>query len=146
MEGIIKEKISADHLMYVSLKYTKTCDIIVNLLIRWRVMIDVSIEKMLKHAKKRKLISAIPDAPRQKIDKIKELFRKNEDVLKVIEAYEMFREIENLEKQRENEFRKNVTLKVAYKGKIIEVNIDKLKEYSEILERFIKEVKHFLSK
>jgi len=109
-------------------------------------MIDVSIEKMLKHAKKRKLISAIPDAPRQKIDKIKELFRKNEDVLKVIEAYEMFREIENLEKQRENEFRKNVTLKVAYKGKIIEVNIDKLKEYSEILERFIKEVKHFLSK
>jgi len=145
METIIKEKISADHLLYVSLKYTKTCDIIVNLLIRWGIMIDTSIDRILKHAKKKKLVSAIPIAPKQKIDKIKELFRKNEDILKAIEIYELFREIENLEKFRENEFRKNVTLRVMYRGKFIEINIDKLKEYSEILERFIKEVKHFLS-
>jgi len=30
MEDIIQEKISADHLLYVSLKYTKTCDVIIN--------------------------------------------------------------------------------------------------------------------
>ena len=43
MEEIIQEKISADHLLYVSLKYTKTCDVIINLLLRWRKMIDTSI-------------------------------------------------------------------------------------------------------
>ena len=146
MESIIKEKISADHLLYVSLKYTKTCDIIVNLLIRWRIMIDTSIDRILKHAKKKKMISAIPIAPKQKIDKMRELFKKNDAILRSIDIYEMFREIENIEKIRENEFRKNVTLRVLFRGGYIDINIDKLKEYSEILERFIKEVKHFLSK
>jgi len=146
MESIIKEKISADHLLYVSLKYTKTCDIIVNLLIRWRIMIDTSIDRILKHAKKKKMISSIPIAPKQKIDKMRELFKKNEVILRSIDIYELFREIENIEKIRENEFRKNVTLKVLFRSGYIDINIDTLKEYSEILERFIKEVKHFLSK
>ena len=44
MEKIIKEKISADHLLYVSLKYTKTCDVIINLLLRWKIMIDIGID------------------------------------------------------------------------------------------------------
>ncbi|KKL97302.1 hypothetical protein LCGC14_1835810, partial [marine sediment metagenome] len=58
MEDIIKEKISADHLLYVSLKYTKTCDVIINLIIRWRTMIDRVIDEILKHAKKKKKISS----------------------------------------------------------------------------------------
>ena len=109
-------------------------------------MIDVSIDRILKHAKKKKMISAIPIAPKQKIDKMRELFKKNDAILRSIDIYEMFREIENIEKIRENEFRKNVTLKVLFRSGYIDINIDTLKEYSEILERFIKEVKHFLSK
>ena len=50
MEEIIQEKISADHLLYVSLKYTKTCDVIMNLIVRWRRMIEVSIEEILTDA------------------------------------------------------------------------------------------------
>ena len=40
LEKIIKEKISADHLLYVSMKYTKTCDVMINLLKRWKIMMD----------------------------------------------------------------------------------------------------------
>ena len=54
MEDIIQEKISADHLLYVSLKYTKTCDVMINLILRWRRMIETSIEAILKHSKKKK--------------------------------------------------------------------------------------------
>ena len=57
MEEIIQEKISADHLLYVSLKYTKTCDVIINLLLRWKKMIETSIDEILKRAKKKKKIS-----------------------------------------------------------------------------------------
>ena len=60
MEEIIQEKISADHLLYVSLKYTKTCDVILNLILRWRKMIETAIDELLKHAKKKKKISSIP--------------------------------------------------------------------------------------
>ena len=71
LEEIIKEKISADHLLYVSLKYTKTCDVILNLIYRWRIMIERSIDAMLKHAKKKKLIKSFPDNPIGKIEIMK---------------------------------------------------------------------------
>ena len=49
---IMKEKISADHLLYVSLKYTKTCDVILNLISRWQSMIEISFDALLEKAVK----------------------------------------------------------------------------------------------
>jgi len=144
MEEIIQEKISADHLLYVSLKYTKTCDVIMNLILRWRKMIETSMEKILEHAKKRKKISSIPTNPIGQIAEIKKLFKKDEEFLEVIELYEMFRKIRELRTERIGEFRKNVNLKIYYQGKEIDVNLEKLKEYAEMLEKFISKVKQFL--
>lgn len=145
MEEIIQEKISADHLLYVSLKYTKTCDVIQNLILRWRKMIEISLEKSLKHAKKKKMISTVPTNPIGQLEKIKEIFKKDKNIQEVIEMYEMFRKVETLRKERIGEFRKNVTLKIFYQGQEINVNLDKLKEYAANLERFISTTKQFLS-
>jgi len=144
MEDIIQEKISADHLLYVSLKYTKTCDVIMNLILRWKRMIETSIEKMLEHAKKRKKISSVSSNPIGMIEQMKVLFKKDREVLQVIELYEMFRKIRELRTERIGEFRKNVTLKVFYQGQEIDINLEKLKEYAELLEKFISKVKQFL--
>jgi len=144
MEDIIQEKISADHLLYVSLKYTKTCDVIMNLILRWKRMIETSIEKILEHAKKKKKISSVSTNPIGMIEQIKILFKKDSEFLEVIDLYEMFRKIKELRTERIGEFRKNVTLKVFYQGKEIDVNLEKLKEYAELLEKFISKVKQFL--
>ena len=145
MEEIIQEKISADHLLYVSLKYTKTCDVIKNLILRWRKMIETSIEEILKSAKKKKKIPSISSNPLGKIEEVKEIFKKEKNFLEVIEMYEMFRKIEELRTERIGEFRKNVTLKVFYQGKEININLEKLKEYAEKLEKFISITKQFLT-
>jgi len=144
VEEIIQEKISADHLLYVSLKYTKTCDVMVNLILRWRKMIDTAIESLLRHAKKKKKISTIPTSPLGKIEAIRKLFKKDKEFQKVIDMYEMFRKIEELRKERIGEFRKNVTLRVFYRGKEINVNLEELKEYADRLENFINTTKKFL--
>ncbi len=144
MEEIIQEKISADHLLYVSLKYTKTCDVVLNLILRWRRMIETSINGILKHAKKKKKISSISSNPIGKIEEVKKLFKKDKDFLQVIELYEMFRKIEELKKERSGEFRKNVNLKIFYRGKEINVNLEQLKIYAEMLEKFISTTKQFL--
>jgi len=144
MEEIIQEKISADHLLYVSLKYTKTCDVIFNLILRWRRMIETSINQILKHAKKKKKISEVPSNPIGKITEVRRIFNKNKDFLKVIEMYEMFRKIEELRQERIGEFRKNVTLKLFYQGKEIAINLEELKIYAEKLEKFISITKQFL--
>ncbi|HEB46983.1 MAG TPA: hypothetical protein ENI22_00755 [Candidatus Pacearchaeota archaeon] len=144
MEEIIQEKISADHLLYVSLKYTKTCDVITNLILRWRKMIETSINELLKHAKKKKKISLIPTNPVGKIESAKVLFKKDKNFLEVLTMYEMFRKIEELRKERIGEFRKNVNLKVFYKGEEININLEKLKDYADKLEKFISTTKQFL--
>ncbi len=144
MEEIIQEKISADHLLYVSLKYTKTCDVIVNLILRWKKMVEITINEILKHAKKKKKISALPSNPKNQIETVRKLFKKDQNFIEVIDMYEMFRKIEELKKERIGEFRKNVTLKVFYKGEEVNVNLDQLKKYAEMLEKFISSVKQFL--
>ena len=141
MEKIIKEKISADHLLYVSLKYTKTCDVIINLLLRWKIMIEMAMDKLVEQAKKEKKWKPIPDAPRAKLIQLKKLYIEDPVVSETLKLYELFRDIEILEKVRENEFRKGVNLKVTYKGQIININLDTLKEYSNLLERFISSLK-----
>ncbi|MFH1327114.1 MAG: hypothetical protein ABIH59_03235 [archaeon] len=144
MEEIIQEKISADHLLYVSLKYTKTCDVIVNLLLRWKEMIDVTIDTLLKHAKKKKKISLIPSNPVGKIEAIKKLFKKDKNFLEVIEMYEMFKKVRELRKERIGEFRKNVTLRLFYRGEEVNINLEQLKIYADKVEKFISTTKQFL--
>ena len=144
MENIIQEKISADHLLYVSLKYTKTCDVIMNLMIRWKKMIETSIESTLLHAKKKKKIKQIPDNPISKIEEIKKVFKKDKNFLDILEFYEMLRKLEELRTERIGEFRKNVNLKIFYKGEEINMNLEELKIRADKLEKFISTVKQFL--
>ena len=144
MEEIIQEKISADHLLYVSLKYTKTCDVIMNLILRWKRMIETAIDRILEHAKKRKKIPSISTNPLGKIEQIRKLFKKDANFLEVIKLYEMFRKIRELRVERIGEFRKNVTLRVFYQGKEININLEQLKEYADMLEKFISSTKQFL--
>ncbi len=144
MEDIIQEKISADHLLYVSLKYTKTCDVIMNLLLRWRMMIETSNEALLRQAKKKKKISRIPETSVKKLDELKKIFKKDKDIMKTLNFYDMLRKIEQLKIERAGEFRKNVNLKIFYRGEEIDINLEKLKEYADNLEKFISKVKQFL--
>ena len=141
MEEIIQEKISADHLLYVSLKYTKTGDVIINLILRWKSLINRCFDALLNEAKKRKKIKVVPSIPKQRIETLKELFKSNADVIKVVELYEFFNKIQALEKNVEHEYRKHLTLNVFYNGQWVAIDMEKLKEYSALLENFISFVK-----
>ena len=141
---IMKEKTSADHLLYVSLKYTKTCDVILNLIERWRSMIELSFDALLSKALKEKKISALPTNPKQKVEMIRMTFKRDAVIQEIIPIYIFFRRIPELNKTRIGDFRKNVNLKIIEPGRETDINMDKLKEYAEILERFISQVKHLL--
>ena len=141
MDKIIQEKISADHLLYVSLKYTKTCDVILNLLLRWKIMIEMSMDILVERAKKQKKWKPIPDAPRAKLVQLKKIYESDPLIFETLKLYELFRDIEGLEKVREAEFRKGVNLRVTYRGEVININLDKLKEYAALLEKFISSIK-----
>ncbi len=139
IDSVIKEKISADHLLYVSLKYTKTCDVILNLLLRWKIMVDASLDILIQKAGKK--WKPVPDAPRAKLIQLQKIYAEESLVMETLQLYEFFRDIDGLDKSREGEFRKGVNLKVQYKGKQVNVNLEQLGLYSQILERFISYLK-----
>jgi hypothetical protein len=145
MEEIIQEKISADHLLYVSLKYTKTCDVIMNLLLRWRKMIDTCINQMLKKSKKEEKIEEVSENAIGRIKQIKELFSKDKEFIEVIDFFMMLRKLEDLKCERIGEFRKNVALKIQFRGQEINVNLEQLKVYAEMIEKFISTTKKYLT-
>ena len=104
-------------------------------------MIEMGMNRLVEKAKKQKKWKPIPNAPRAKLIQLKKLYSGNKDISETLNLYDLFRDIEQLEKVRENEFRKGVNLKVNYSGQVININLDKLKEYAAILERFISALK-----
>ncbi|MBU2576569.1 MAG: hypothetical protein KKF50_02510 [Nanoarchaeota archaeon] len=145
IEEIIKEKTSADHLLYVSLKYTKTCDVILNLLARWKSLIEISFDALLEQKVEAGKVPHAPESPKQRIEFMKKYFKKSEEIQAVIPLYIFFKRVPDLNKTREGEFRKNVNLKVIDPTKTTEINMEKLGEYAEIVEEFISKVKKILT-
>ena len=64
--------------------------------------------------------------------------------MNTIEFYEMLRKLEELKTERIGEFRKNVNLKISYRGNEIDVDLKKLKDYALLLEKFITRVKQYV--
>lgn len=145
IEEIIKEKTSADHLLYVSLKYTKTCDVILNLLARWKSLIEISFDAILENKVEDGKIPAMHTNPMQRIEFIKKYFKKSEEIQNIIPLYVFFKRVPDLTKTRSGEFRKNVNLKIVEPKKTTDINMEKLGEYYEVVEKFIIEVKKVLA-
>jgi hypothetical protein len=144
-EEIIKEKTSADHLLYVSLKYTKTCDVILNLIARWKNLMEVSFDRLIRNSVEKKKIPNMPISPKQRIEFMRLYFKKNERIQEVIPLYIFFKKIPELDKTRGGEFRKNVNLKIIEPKRTTDINMEKLEEYAKIIEDFVEEVKEILS-
>ena len=145
IEEIVKEKTSADHLLYVSLKYTKTCDVILNLLARWKSLIEISFDAMLEKGIEAGKVPNAPESPKQRIEFMKKYFKKSEEIQAVVPLYIFFKRVPDLNKTRRGEFRKNVCLNVVEATKTTEINMEKLGIYAEIVEKFISQVRKTLS-
>jgi hypothetical protein len=108
-------------------------------------MIDTCINEILKKAKKAKKIEEISENAVGKIKQIKEIFSKDKNFIEVIDFFMMLRKLENLKTERIGEFRKNVALKIQFRGQEINVNLEQLKIYAEMIEKFIKTTKQYLT-
>ena len=103
MRRIQDEFKRADHLLFVSLKYTKTTDVIKNVIERWKSTIDLCIETLLMRAKRMKKIKEIPDAPLARTAILLKVY-KDKQIRDTIELYLFFRKMTDMEQIRRAEF------------------------------------------
>ncbi len=141
LENAIQELKRVDHLFWVSLKYTRTVDVIRNTVQRLVNVFDFGLDSVLKHAKEDKLVEEVPKIPGQKCDLLKKIFPDNNKLLEYVKLYVKLRKILNSEYSKREEYRRHVTMTVVVEGETIDVDIDLLKEYYEKSKEFIHFVK-----
>jgi hemerythrin len=130
-----------DHLIFVSLKYTRTCDVMQSIIERLIECYNHVFEAYLKKLKDEKKIDKIPKLPAQKTVSLKEHFPNHEELLKNIEFYQLLRRMKNADEiSRCSEFRRNVTMIVHLDDEAYEVTIDSITEYYKNTQEFVETI------
>ena len=126
-----------DHQIYVSLKYTRTVDVLMNTLKRMIDAYNSFIETLLKYSIEKKQIKEedIPKTPLEKGNLVKELF-KDDIVQKNMDLYFLLRKIVKTNPKKEQEFRRHVTLRTVIDNQAVAVDIDIASEYYVTLKEF----------
>lgn len=125
-ESALEEIKRADHSIYVSLKYTRTVDIIKNTIKRLISAMDISIIQGLEYAKQEKKLVSIPQSARQRANNIIKLYPQ---MKKSIDFYQRLKNIDRADYTKKEEYRKNVALIAKMGSKKVEVGMEELKEF-----------------
>lgn len=138
VEESAKEELKrADHLIYVTLKYTRTADVIKNTIKRLISAFDFGINDALKYYKDKKKTKNIPSLPKLRADLLHEIspeFRTD------MCFYTLLKDINKAEYSKKEEYRKNVALLAHLSPKqTVEVNVPKLMDfYNKTVEFIVK--------
>ena len=130
----------ADHLIYVTLKYTRTVDVIKNTVKRLISALEFSMLDSLNHMKiKGKFKDIIPTHPNLRSNLLLKLLPKSK---KALDFYNYLRKMDMAEYGKKEEYRKNVALiaKDVIGKKIVEVNVEVLKQLYDQTVVFVNEL------
>ena len=142
----VQELKRVDHLFWVSLKYTRTVDVIKHVIDRIINCIGYGFESILKYAKDKKLITDIPDNAGLRCELLRKTFPDNLELIDYINFYILLRKLSKAEHTKKEEFRRHVAMIATIdKGEVIEVSIDVLKEYYEKTKDFIRFAKRTIN-
>lgn len=119
-----------DHLVYVSLKYTRTVDVIRSIVERMINALGFCIMELLEKAKIEKKIPDIPNAPTLRCELLESLHPGDESIRDFISFYQLLRKILKATYTKREEYRRHVAMiSTLDSGDVIELNIDILKDY-----------------
>ncbi|MBI2664719.1 hypothetical protein HYX10_05275 [Candidatus Woesearchaeota archaeon] len=128
LEAAREEMKRADHLLYVSLKYTRTVDVLKSLLERLINALDATTDDLLEYALEKKKIREKPENLGLKGELAKKTF-KDETINEMIDFALTLKKINRAEYKRSREFRRHVTMTAITDTGIVNINIDVIKEY-----------------
>jgi len=144
LERAQKELNRADHLYHVSLKYTRTVDVLKSIIERLINVIDSANEALLLKAKKEGTITEIPELPRLRIESIKNAYKDDETINNYSNFFMILRKISKAEFSRAREYRRHVTMTASVDGKKIEVTIDIIGDYYKKAQEYVQYVKELI--
>lgn len=119
-----------DHLIFVSLKYTRTGDVIYNVVKRMVSSYEFLVSSLFKTLDTEPVSSPVAMAEQVNENFQDELIQKN------ISLYLTLRKVLKAEHSRECEYRRHVALICTVANEELKLNIDKMEEYYSLLKEF----------
>ncbi len=135
----------ADHLVYVTLKYTRTCDVILNIIKRLISAYNSITDEALEYAKKKRKIKEIPFRYEEKIELLQKIC-KVYGIKSYFTLYSLMIEIEEARFSTREEFRKNVTLISHLDNRTFDVNMLTVFDFYEKTKEFVKIIRTWMEK
>ena len=134
----------ADHLVFVTLKYTRTTDVIKNAIKRLINACDLITREALYHAHKKKKLKAIPTNVKSQQETLLKVIKKKE-IKDFVDFYKLLRKIDVSGYSSKSEYRKHVTL-IAHleKNKNYEVDVDRLLQFYERTKSYVEYIRAWM--
>jgi len=126
-----------EHIIYVSLKYTRTTDVIINALTRLVSVFDLIIEAFLEKAKEEGKITALPKSPALRATKLAEMYEEDKELQKYMDFYAFLKNTLKSPYNKREEYRRHVTVIVEFEKCTAEVDIDSLTNYEKFVRTFL---------
>ena len=141
LDEAMQELVRADHLIYVSLKYIRTVDVIRSVINRLLNSFDFGVISLLKLAKHKKKIEDYPKNVALRCALAKKLY-KDEEIIKSIDFYLNLRKIIRAEYKKSSEYRRHVTMTALTEEGLVNVDIDKVGEFYTKAQEFVEMVRN----
>ena len=141
IEDAEEELKRVDHLIYVSLKYTRTVDVLKNVIDRLISTYDATMDVVLEKAVEENKLPEVPQAPLVKCEEVRKLYPQDEKVAHHMEFYILLRKLKRCTYTQINEFRRHVAMIAHIDEGDVEINIDIITEYYKRAKRFLEHVK-----
>lgn len=125
-----------EHIIYVSLKYTRTVDVILNALNRLINVYDVIIEAFLLKAKEEGTMASLPKSPALRATRLGELYPDDAELQKYLLFYQFLKNVLKSPYTRREEYRRHVTLVVELGKSTAEIDIDNLTNCEKFVHSF----------
>lgn len=135
-----------DHLVFVSLKYTRTVDVLLNAASRMIDAYEVMFVALLTKAKEDRKIGDIPDTPIEKGEVLKDLYSHNAQIKNNVDLFFLLRKIKRSKSyEKDEEYRRHVSLRTVIDGREEVLNIDIITKYYAFQKEFFQKVKDILN-
>lgn len=130
-----------DHLIYVSLKYTRTADVLKNVIERLLSAYDNMVLVVLRAAKESGNLEEVSNAPIKRYEQVLECYPDDVEMKELAEFTQYLRKLSKLEYGSESEYRRHVAMIFNLEGETVKVDIDKVTEYYKKAKEIFQNIK-----
>ncbi len=145
LENTIEELKRVDHLFYVSLKYTRTVDMIKHVLERIISTHECAVEALLQQAKEKKVIDAVPLSSAVRAELLKKTYPNDPVINDALQLLALLLKLRRAKYASREEFRRHVTMIATLDNKeILEVSIDSVGGYYQKTRELVDYVRNMI--